>query len=47
MSGIAFRRTRAVWLGFVFIALFGCSTADRVAGPDQSTPSLAADRGLQ
>jgi hypothetical protein len=46
MSGLALSRTRAVLLGFVFIALSSCSTADRVAGPDQSTPSLAADRGL-
>jgi hypothetical protein len=46
MSDIPLQRSRAAWLGAVFIFLSSCSTADRVSGPDQAAPPLAADRGL-
>ena len=46
MSGRILGRPRGVWLGIALIALSSCSTADRVSGPNQSFPSIAADRGL-
>jgi len=46
MSGRVFGRKRAVLIGIVLVALSSCSTADRVSGPSQSLPAIAADRGL-